>query len=689
MDHGGCGLLATVRDGRVVSVKGDPESPVSLGYICAKGLASIERLYHPDRLNTPLVRTGKRGEGKWRDVDWDEALALLAEKMLEAAEKHGPDSVLFAQGAPKGPEFFLMLRLANAFGGPNVVGPQNVCHMPRELTSALTFGFWPEVDFDHPPSVIILWGSNLEHTNEEGVIGSRLHSAIRNGSRIIVVDPKPTRLARKADVWLRLRPGTDAALAMGMMRAILDLGLENRDFIDRNTDGFDALKERLADYPLSKVEEWTWVSKEDIVRAAKLYAGSPPSAVQLGNALEHTTSSHQSCRAVLCLMAMTGNLNVRGGNYKAGTPPSMPLRDFVRPDWISGRYKKMLNARYGLHPRLATVPPPIAVNRILEEDRPVKVLYTQGTNPLQSYPDSRRALLAFQRIDFIAVADIFMTPSAQMADVVLPVSTNFEFDDIGHYGLPHGMLLARPKLVEPLFDTRPDIRILNELGRRLGLGDCFWDDERAMLNDLIAPSGLDLDTFYQRGVLKAKEGFTEDGNVRFKTKSGKAEFYCKGLEEHGLDPLPGFDSEQNGALSTDAEFPYILTSAKERHFFHSAYRHIDLLRKLSPEPRACIAPETAESLHIADGETIRIRTRKGQIRQKVKILDGLDPRVVYAAYGWWFPEITEDNERSWMASNINVLTDGEGAYDPMMGSVNLRAIPCRIGKAEKPPESES
>lgn len=679
MDHGGCGLLITVRDGKVIKVQGDPESPISLGYVCPKGLAAAERVHHPHRLTRPLLREGPRGQGMWRAIGWEHALEILSRKMREISKLQGPEAIVFAQGAPKGLEFWLMMRLANAIGSPNVAGIGNMCHMPREISSVLTFGFWPEVDYDHPPGCIILWGSNLDQTNEESTISSRLRRALGRGSSLIVVDPRPTRMTEKARIWLKLKPGTDAALALGMMRVMVDEGLLDMEFIGRWTVGFDKLVQRLEEYPLERVEEITWVPAHLIREAARLFAKERPSAIQMGNALEHTIYAHQACRAVCCLMAISGNLEEPGGNVKPSLPATMKVRDFVLMDRLPQRRKMMLSKSWNFHPLLATVPAQLATRAFLEGDPyPVKMAYLQGTNPMLSYPNSKRVRDALEKLEFLAVAEIFMTPTAAMADLLLPVATHLEFDDIGNYGLPKSFILARPKIIDPPGEAWSDLRILNELGKRLGLEDAFWENESQILDTVLSPSGLTYEEFKEKLILWGDRTYRSYIQEGFRTPSGKVELWCSQLEERGMDPLPGFSSPWKGASCPSRDYPFIMTSAKNPVFFHSAWRQIPSLRKISPEPVCEISPETASLLGITEGEWIWIRTEGGRIRQKAKIVEGLDPRVVCASYGWWFPEADYETLFGWAEANINTLTSDFPPFDPLVGSVNLRGIPCAL-----------
>jgi len=277
-------------------------------------------------------------------------------------------------------------------------------------------------------------------------------------------------------------------------------------------------------------------------------------------------------------MALSGNLEVPGGNVRAGTPPVMALRDFVLPGKIPDRREKMISGPWNLHPMMATVPGQMATWALLKDDPyAVNVAYLQGTNPLVSYPDVLQVKEALERVPFLAVADLFMTPTAALADLVLPAATNFEFDDMGNYGLPHGFVLARPKLVEPQGEAWSDLRILNELAKGLGLGESFWEDEARMLDAVLAPAGLDYPAFRRKGVLLAETRHRSYEKGGFKTPSGKVELKSPFLAQRGLDPLPGFEEKGvDGGLSP--AFPYLLTSAKNPVFFHSAYRQISSLR---------------------------------------------------------------------------------------------------------------
>jgi len=681
MDHGGCGILAHVENGRITKIEGNPDSPLNRGTICAKGLAQIEKLNHPDRIKYPMKRKGERGKGKWERISWDEALETIAEKISEIIKEDGPRAISFAQGTPKGLELFLLLRLANLLNIPNISTPGNVCHMPRETASTLTCGFFPIPDYDHPPACVVVWGSNLFQTNEEGILGSQLKRALDHGAKLIVIDPRKTAVASRADLWLQPRPGTDLALALGILRAIVDKDLYERAFVEGWTKGFPELKEHLQQYPLEKVSDITWISKEKIIEMAHLFSQTKPASIQWGNALEHNPSSFQCARALLILMAITGNLDTPGGNVNRPGPPIMRPGELVQIKKFPDKKEKILSPEFRLSTMMGFVPSQLVVKAILtEKPYPIRMMYIQGGNPLLSYANSMETFEAMKKLHFLAVSEIFLTPTAQLADIVLPAATNFEFDDIGHFGLPHGFILARPKIVEPMEESWPDSKILNELGKRLGYGQYFWKDMRECLDEILNPVGMTYDDFKSIGILKGKWEYRGYEKKGFNTPSGKVEIYSQQLKEWEYDPLPSYQDLPESPLLK--EYPLIFTSAKDPFYFHSAYRNISSLRKLSPEPIVLIHPDTAAHLGIDEGDWVSVETKQGTIRQKAKLNTEIDPRVVVISFGWWFPERNDLELSGWKESNLNILTNNDPPYDPAIGSTSLRAVPCRISKSQ-------
>ena len=675
MDHGGCALLVGVKNNKIVGIKGDPEGYLNRGYICPKGVASPQRLTHPSRLTHPLKRKGSRGEGKWVTIPWDEALGIVVENLQAVKDRIGAKGVAFCQGMPKGLEHFVLIRLANLFGSPNVVVIQDVCHAPREVSGLHTCGFYAVVDFHHQSRLILLWGSNPIHTNEEGQICSLMLDQIKDGTDIIVIDPRRTELASKAKYWLQIRPGTDHALALAFLNVIIAENRYDEEFVRNWTHGFDELAAHVRQYTPEKMAAVTWVAPDLIRKSARCYAESQPAAIAWGNPIEQTRHTFDTTRSLISLMAVCGNLYIPGGNIHANEPHILSLGKFVRADKLPNKRTEMIHAHYGTIPKMMTVPPAYFRKAVLDEvPYAVQAAYIQCANPLLAYADSRQTYEAFRKLDFLAVSDIFMTPTAAMADIVLPAATQFEFSDIGHYGLGHGHILARPKVVDPPAECWPDIKILNELGKSLSPAEYWYDHHEALLELIVAPAKLNYQQFADLGYLKGPDQFKKYESTGFNTPTGKVELILSRAEKFDLPALPGF----NGLPEPqDSEFPLVMTSAKSRYYLHSSYRWLDILRKKQPYPRVSIHPETAAEHGIGDNDEVMIETRSGKIIQIARLTDTVDPNVVYADYGWWFPEENSEELYGWQRSNFNMLTSTDNLGQEF-GTPNLKGINCRI-----------
>ena len=676
MDHGGCSLLARVEANRIVQIKGDPGGHLNRGFICPKGLATADRLTHPQRLKQPLQRIGSRGQGQWKNISWEAALTLIAARLQNCKKDHGARSVAFCQGMPKGLEHFVLIRLANIFGSPNVVATQDVCHAPREISGFHTCGFYPVADFHHHSDLVILWGSNITQTNEEGIICSQLISRLKSGTELIIIDPKRIDLTPKAKYWLPIRPGTDTALALGFLHVIIEEELYDKAFVTEWTHGFEALAGHVRAYSPEKVSQATWITADLIRKAARSYAAAPVAAIGWGNPIEQNIYSFDTARALVCLMAICGNLDVPGGNIQANEPNVLNLGKFVRADLIPTKKKEMLHAHHRTIPGLMTVPPAYFRRAVLEDNPyPVRAAYVQCSNPLLSYADSPQTYAALMKLDFLAVTDIFMTPTAALADVVLPAATQFEFNDIGHYGLGHGILLARPKLVDPPAECWPDIRILNELGKRLSDPGLWFENEQALLDLVLSPSEMNYAQFADLGYLKGSERFKKYEPAGFRTPSGKVELFLTRAEKFGLPALPLFALPPPD--QDDIDYPLVLTSAKDFYYLHSSYRWIRKLRRKSPRPVIEIHPRTARQLEIQENDEVFIETPNAAITQFAHLNADLHPRVVSAAYGWWFPEGSLATQYDWKPSNFNMLTTTD-KLSPAFGTPNLKGLKCRV-----------
>ncbi|MCF8054442.1 MAG: molybdopterin-dependent oxidoreductase [Deltaproteobacteria bacterium] len=678
MDHGGCLLSVTVEDNKIVKIAGAKEGFLNKGYICQKGLASAEKLTHQDRLLYPLKRVGARGENRWRRISWEEALGEIAANFLRIKADYGARAVAFCVGMPKGLEHFLLIRLANIFGSPNVVASQDVCHAPREITGLHTCGFYPVVDLHHRSELLMLWGSNATATNEEGEICSLLIEQVKSGTKLIVIDPRRTSLAKRADHWLRVLPGGDCLLALGMINVIISEGLYDKNFVENWTIGFAELAAAVREYSPENIAAKCGVDAPAIRLAARAYAEAKPAGLHWGNAIEHLSDTFSITRALICLMAICGNLAVPGGNVEANDPPIMGLGKFVRADLIPDKRKEMISNHYGVIPRLMTVAPAYFRRAIVEEvPYPVKAAYIMCANPVVNYADTAYSLQAFAKLDFIVCADVFLTPTAALADIVLPVATQYEINDIGHYGLGHGYVLARPKVVEPPAECRPDGQIINELGKLISDPQLWHENHEDFLTDLLAPTGISYEEFVKVGYLKGDDSFWGYRENGFKTPSKKVELALSVAQKFGLDALPVVNDRQE---ATSAAFPLLLTTAKSEFYLHSSCRQLPSLRKHSPFPTVEISRSCATKYGIGEGEEVLIHTAHGSITQTARFNDDLYEGVVVAASGWWFPEDKSTPLFALLKANYNALTSVKN-MGKEYATPNLRAIPCRIEPA--------
>lgn len=680
----GCGILVHIKGGKVVKVEGDQDNPLNKGVLCAKGLASLEYLYHPDRLKHPLRRTGERGEGKWHRVSWDEALDVIAGQLVKARGNYGAESVAFIGGAAKGLQESYLARLAYVFGTPNVAWQGHVCFIPRVLASRITYGFYAVPDYDYPPACIVVWGKNMSETLHHAY--QRVIEAINRGTKLIVIDPRQIDLAAKSDLWLQPRPGADLALALGMINVIITENLFDRSFVDKRTIGFDLLKNHIEDYPPEKAERITWVPAEKIRQAARLYAQTKPACIQWGNALDHGVNSFQTARAVCILRAVTGNLGIPGGEIQPWSVPLFGRRSPESELWDKmplDRWQKRVGTELELMPLLRYVQPQSIIKAITEEDPyPVRVAYVQGGNPLLSYSNARRTYEALKKLDFLAVADMFMTPTAALADVVLPAATYLEFDSLVTPPYSYPVTSVQQKVTR-VGDCRSDYEILSGLAARLSLGEYFPGSQGQCLDTVLEPAGLSFDEFRKIGIIPGGKQYRSYVIKNLETSSGKVELYSDQLKQWGFEPLPTYCEPPETPYSDPGlakEHPLILTTWKSAPFRHSGGRQIATLRGIHPEPMVNLHPKTADGLGIKEGDWVYIETRRGRIRQKAHLTTGIDPRVVGVDYAWWFPEKGVSSLYGWAESNINILTDDKPPFNREMGSTNLRGIMCKVYK---------
>ena len=663
MCSSGCGIDAHVENGRLVRVTARKEYPVNR--LCVKAQAIPDWLYSPERITHPM----RKVDGTWRRISWDEAFDIISDSLASIKENYGAKALVVHLGEPMistdAPR--LAARFCSLYGTPNYTTGASLCFAAREIGHGLTLGkrMSPLFPSYENTRCVVVWGYNPEQSRvgEEASI----LSAQKRGAKLIVVDPRATPLAKMADIHIQIRPGTDCALALGLLNVIIAEELYDRKFVKKWTFGFDKLSEHVKQYPPQRVEEITLVPAKKIVQFARMYATNKPATISQGVALDHCANGVQNSRAISILIAITGNLDVIGGNiyYSPLRQTSLRVKGTVSVD-------EAIGARYPIFDKFTgeTSAMPVADAIITGEPYPVKALIVQGCNPALTWPDSNKVRQAFRRLDLLVVSDLFMTETAKLADFFLPATAFPERKIIKDYfyeGLP--LITLSNKVVEPPADCLDDWQIWCELGKRMGYADYFpWRSADELLAYLLEPSGIILEQLEQNpgGIiyrqLDRQRKYEEEG---LDTPSGKVEIFSQIMVDYGYDPLPTFTEPQPGAVAES--YPFILiTGTRVNAFTHSRYRNIARLRKLVPQPWVEINPAPAKNFGIADGDEVVVESAKGSIKLQARITPDIHPKVLSLQHGW-------------SEANANILTDDE-QHDPISGYPGFKTILCQVRK---------
>jgi len=699
--HCECGVLVNVRDGRITKIEGDPKHPMNRGFTCIKGNVYHEIVYHPDRLKYPLKRLGIKRRGKWQRITWEQALNEIAQKLTEIKEKFGSEAIATIHGTGPRPTKHSLPLLLHSLNSPNRVDVDfHICYVPSFVAETCTYGtsITQEIGPDYPnANCVLVWGANplASHPAKGKEI---VEAKNKRNAKLIVVDPRRTPLAAMADLWLQVRPGTDGALAIGMLNVIIEEDLYDKEFVDKWCYGFDKLKEYVKKFSLDKVEEITWVPAQDIRKAAVIYATTKPAVLHHRVAIEHNVNSVQTVRALAIMIATTGNIDVKGGNllptHIHGFKYSWLLQglgEFRLPPEVE---KKRIG--YNDYPlisgRESVVPPfvhgPLFIDTLLtEKPYPIKALICAGGNPVITLPNTKKVWEALKRLELFVVIDFFMTPTAELADYVLPATTWLERDECCDM-LYTSYIAVRQKVIEPLYECWDDVKIAIELVKRIPWANrkyLPWNSVEEFNEWRVAEMGMTFEQFKEKGIIMAPPKYKKYEEKGFNTPTGKVELYSTIFEKYGYSPLPTYTEPPESPISTPEltkEYPYILiTGSRHVEYFHTEGRQVPTLRKRVPDPEVEIHPETAKKLNVKDGDWVWIETPqiKGEKSKfKVKITGNIHPKIVHARHGWWFPE-KPTPEHGCFDSNVNVVLSGEHR-EPICGSVPLRGTLCKVYK---------
>lgn len=694
-----CGVLIHVEDGSVVRIEGDPNHPLSRGFTCVKGVSYHEFLYHPDRLKYPIKREKNKVGDKWKRISWEDALSEITEKFTEIKDKYAPESIATLHGTGPRASLIATTLLAHALGSPNVISVDlHICFAPSLIAELCTIG--NSITMDVGPDYenaqcILIWGANP--VDSHPAMGKSILDARQRGAKLIVVDPRRTYLASKADIWLQVRPGTDAALALAIIYTIIEEKLYDEEFVDTWCHGFERLKEHVQAYPPKKVADITWIPEGLIREAARLYATTKPATLHHRVAVEHNINSVQTDRAFIILIALTGNIDLRGGNLlfapRAGYISNGALLGLDKTYRLS---REIEEKRIGsnIYP-LASGPDSIvpfvhaclAVEAMLNETPyPLKAVYCAGGNPVINIQKSKLVRNALENLELLVVTDFFMTPTAELADYVLPAAMWIERDECCESSYIN-FISARQKVIEPPAECWEDMKIAIEIVKRLPWADrrfIPWDTPEELCNWMVKDMGIRFAEFIERGYLVDPVRYKKYLETGFFTPTKKVELYSTIFEQYGYDPLPTYNEPPQSPLSCPdlmKDYPFILiTGARHINYFHSEGRQIPSLRKIVPEPEIEIHPETALKLNISNGTWIWVETpqvRNERVRFKAKLTSHIHPKVVHARHGWWFPEKPAP-EHGCFESNIDVVLSGDPPREPICGSVPTRGTLCKI-----------
>lgn len=680
--HGGCGVEVHVKDGKVIKVEGMDEHPWYQGRLCPRALAMTQYIYHPNRLRYPLKRVGERGEGKWERVSWDEAFDICEKRLREIAEKYGPESVIFTQGTGRDVGGMITL-LAYAYGSPNwtMLGLSgHSCFTPQlaagyviqgEFTFPDAAQFFPK-RYEDPdwiaPKVAISWGSTLNRGCVDHYwSGHWFIDIMKRGTKLIVIDPRCTWEATRAALWLQPRPGTDGALALAFLNVVINEGLYDKDFVEKWCYGFDQMAERVQRFTPKWASEISWVPEEKIIRAARMYAENRPSSIEIGRPVEGNPEGNQVIMNIHRLIAITGNLDVPGGNVICRSAYAVTTYPYSTEEVIqlygADLHWKLSQKRIGAdkYPLVKNFRAWAQEDAIIEQMEtgkpyPIHGLWIQANNFLGNQAqDVRRHYEACKNLDFIVVVDLFMTPTAQLlADVILPAASFPEKDSLYCIGGPLNII----KKVIDVPECKSDWEINFTLAKRLNPDAVPWKDVKEMLTDRMRPSGYTFETLSEKVWDLAPKGHPcgstpyrryESGLLRpdkkpgFRTPTGKVELYCTNYEKWGYDPLPYYkEIEPESPIRTPEifkKYPLIMmTGRRSPVLFHSEHRQIPWLRSLDPDPIVEIHPETAKSLGIENGNWVWIEGTMGRFKRKAKVTPIVHPRMIMVTHAWWLPE---------------------------------------------------
>jgi anaerobic selenocysteine-containing dehydrogenase len=664
-----CGTRVTIEDGKAVKVEGLESHPLNKGKLCPKGEAALDHIYDPNRLKHPM----KRVKGGWERITWDQALSEIAEKLLKLKKDYGPEALGVFSGSI-GVENLEMVGLTQrfkaAFGSPNFFSVESICYRMRIRTRQITFGKYPTEELDS--KLYVLWGHNPDESDFP--LQLAIEENLKKGAKIVVIDPKKIPLADRAEMYLKIRPGTDGAMALAMLQVIVNEKLYDADFVEKYTVGFDQLVPHVQKYTPEWAEKITWVPAGEIRKLARLFAKTKGAGIYQGtNTQDQTANGTQNSRVFSVLQIITGNINNPGGWVIS---PRLKLGNVSME--VEGR--PLGTDQYPLFYEVWGRKSPYGIVTCVPGSVPDKIraFLNIGGNPILSMADSNALTDAFKKLDLLIVHDLFMTETGELAHYVLPACSHLEKWGLAYtYNVCHCLpyLMLRKKAIEPIGESWSEWKFYTELAKKMGMGELFpWKSEEELVSFELGPTGL---TFKQLLEEKPEGAYYQEKEygmkeTKFTTPTKKIELFSQALKDVGFDPLPTYLEPQRSPLSTPElldKYPLVLsTGNRNMYYTHGQFRKVEALKEKNPEAKAEIGPKTAVKYGIKEGNDILIETNRGIVRMKASVDERVAEGVVLIPHGW--PG----------KANANILTDTL-CREPIMGYPEMKSLLCSIRKA--------
>ncbi len=699
-----CGIYAFVKNGRFIRVAGINEFSVNRGAVCPKGHSAPQWVYSPDRIKYPLKRAGKKGEGKFEKISWDEAIGIIAGKLKSQKEKYGPESLAVLSPAYRSYNDYFR-RFLTVHGSPNYAH-SGICAMQRAFSFMYTVADWPQAEIDNS-DLVIYWAKQPVFSSPAMEGPKMLVRAKERGAKIIAIKPSVEPDVGIADAWMPVRPGTDAALALGMLNIVVNEDLIDKKFVEEWCYGYDRLKEHVQKYTPSWAENISGVPSGQITEVARLYARTKKASIDLGNGVEHAPSSNDAIRAIAILMAITGHLDRPGCNVlnvPANSPDAMPVPHGIM---LRERYTQQLVDKL-VAPEFPKQFQPFlegltsAYYRIFEsvltgEPYPVRTIIAPGTQPAVSTRGTKNVIEALKKVDFYVVLDVARTADMNYADIVIPVATPYESDH-PFEAVPTGTLITRNKVIEPLGEYKSMYEFVLDLGVAMGYGEDFWQGNiKDCMNYQLKPFKITIDELrsHPAGITyPSLPKIYEKYEKVFHKKSprlsrepflphGKVEIYNTTFEKEGFNPLPEWREPPESITGTPeltGKYPLLFSDYHtSKNYTASWLRNVPYLREIQPDPVVHIHPDTAASRGIHNDDWVIIESPHGRLKVKAEIYPGIRPDTVMMLHGWWqgCKELgLEDYPLLDGGANANSMysVDPKRAYDPLITAMSSQTL---------------